>query len=67
MADLNDFGKSLSDMGDEELTKLLREIRLSRRVPTKKTRKPKKSKIKEPKNKEGPAGESIMSHLKKGE
>jgi hypothetical protein len=49
MADLNDFENSISDMSDEELTELLREIRLSRRAPTKSTTTKKASKAKEPK------------------
>lgn len=50
MADLNDFESSISDMTDEQLTELLREIRLSRRAPAKSTTtKKKSSKAKEPK------------------
>lgn len=50
MADLNDFGSSLSEMSDEELTELLREIRLNRRTPVKQTTtKKKQPKAKAPK------------------
>lgn len=50
MADLNDFGNSLSDMSDEDLTELLRGIRMARRTPTKQTSgKKKQSKAKAPK------------------
>jgi hypothetical protein len=49
MADLNDFASSVSDKSNEELTELLREIRLSRRAPAKSTPSKKSSKAKEPK------------------
>jgi len=49
MADLEDFGDSLSDMSEEELTELLRSIRLSRRTPAKTTKPKKAAKTKEPK------------------
>lgn len=49
MTDLNDFEDSLQDKSEEELTELLREIRLARRAPTKSTPSKKASKAKEPK------------------
>lgn len=50
MSDLNDLDRPLSDYTDEELTELLRDIRLSRRQPTPTTtKKPTKRKAKEPK------------------
>jgi len=50
MTDLTDFNQPLSEMTDEELTELLREIRLNRRTPTKPTStKKKQSKAKAPK------------------
>lgn len=65
MADLNDFEGALSDMSGEELTELLREIRLSRRTPTKSTTsKPKSNKAKEPKmNLEGMSPEMAAKLL----
>lgn len=65
MADLNDFEGALSDMSGEELTELLREIRLSRRTPAKSTTsKPKKNKAKEPKmNLEGMSPEMAAKLL----
>jgi len=50
MTTLDDFNQPLSEMTDEELTELLREIRLNRRTPTKQTStKKKQSKAKAPK------------------
>jgi len=49
MSDLNDLDRPLSDYTDEELTELLREVRLSRRQPTPTPKKTTKSKAKEPK------------------
>lgn len=46
MTDLNDFGDSLSSLSDEDLTELLRSIRLARRTPTKQSSTKKKTQSK---------------------
>lgn len=49
MADLDDLGyTSISDMSQDEAIELLRQIRLSRRVPVKTTKKSTSSKRKAP-------------------
>ena len=65
MSDLNDLDRPLSDYTDEELTELLREIRLSRRQPTPAAKKPTKSKAKEPKIDVGGMSSDLAAKLLK--